>query len=48
MRNKINERNEKQSQSKNRKINKIKLPSINKNDNKIDINQIKSSKCKFI
>ena len=40
MRNKINERNEKQSQSKNQKINKIQLPSINKNDNKIDINQI--------
>ena len=43
MRNKINERNEKQSQSKNQKINKIKLPSINKNGNKIDVNQINNN-----
>ena len=41
--NKFNERNEKQIQSKNQKINKIKLPVINKKDNKIDIVQIKNN-----
>ena len=38
--NKFNERNEKQNQSKNQKINKIQLPSIYKSENKIDINQL--------
>ena len=38
--NKFNERNEKQNQSKNPKINKIQLPSIYKSENKIDIIQL--------
>ena len=38
--NKFNEKNEKQNQSKNQKINKIQLPSIYKSENKININQL--------